>query len=96
VSRYAHITASGTLIGSDEGPLYLADLVLMSMPPQVGSGVEIAGVDASSLPSLQRHGDRFWIEHVVVSGHLNDGVVEADGVAIDGASVWRKPPRVTH
>jgi len=74
-----HVTAVGTLIGTRDGPCYLADLVLLSFPPQVGRGIEVRGVDLDQVPGLRRRGDRYWTEAaVLVSGRIDGEALVAD------------------
>ena len=88
MGRYDHVTASGTLIGSPGAPLYLADVVLLSAPPQVGQGIEVRGLDDVSLPIVQRHRNHFWINDVVVSGRVTSTYLLAESVTVDGELVW--------
>jgi hypothetical protein len=89
VSRFNHVSAIGTLIGSDTGSMYLADIVLQSLPPQVGSGIEVRGISRRHLegPQLQSAGDSFWVEDVVASGTVENGVLLVERLMIGGMPV---------
>lgn len=87
MGRYDHVAALGTLIGSVDGPLYLADIVLMSFPPQVGSGIEVRGVAMRHLAGLdvRRHSKAFWLSEVVISGSIIDGILVAEHLTVGGS-----------
>lgn len=89
VSRFNHVSAVGTLIGSDTGSMYLADVVLLSFPPQLGSGIEVRGISRRHLegPQLQSAGDRYWVDDVVASGTVEEGVLTAERLRIGGVPV---------
>ena len=89
MSRFNHVSAIGTLIGSDRGSMYLANVILQSFPPQVGSGIEVRGISRRHLegPQLQSAGDRFWVADVVASGTVEDGVLIAERLKIGGVPV---------
>lgn len=77
------------LIGSVGGPTHLAEFVLLSYPPQVGSGVEVRGLALDRIPEppRRREGDVMWCDGATVSGALHDGVLDADELLVDGVAV---------
>ncbi|MEP7115905.1 MAG: hypothetical protein ABI862_21750 [Ilumatobacteraceae bacterium] len=80
-----HITAIGTLIGTINGSLYLADRVQASYPPGVGSGIRVTGIPLDQLlPLVERNGDRFWSSEARVCGSVVDGVLVADRALVCG------------
>ena len=85
-----HLTAVGTIIGAEDGPCYLADMILQSLPPQVGSGIEVKALDITVVPNLQRQGREYWTDRPVqLNGHIEDGVLIAEVLMIDGRMIWR-------
>jgi hypothetical protein len=89
MARFNHVSARGTIIGAVGGPVYLADLVLQSYPPQVGSGIEVRGVRRDHLDGEQLHtsGNAFWCEEITVSGTIEDGLLVAERAYVGGTVV---------
>jgi len=87
MGRFDHVAALGTLIGSVDGPMYLADIVLMSFPPKVGSGIEVRGIAMRHLAGLdvRRHNKAIWLGEVVVSGSISDGILVAECLTVGGS-----------
>lgn len=74
--RFNRLTAVGWIIGTEGGPCYLADLVLQSLPPQVGSGIEVKSLNTDTLPDLRRDNELFWTEkRVFLRGRIEDDVL---------------------
>jgi hypothetical protein len=90
--RY-HVSAHGTLIGGRDG-LYLADVVLASFPPQVGTGIEVRGLSFGAIPQMEGTADLYWTsKNVVVMGSIENDVLVAEVVLIDGVTVWQDDKR---
>lgn len=74
-------------MGSIDGPLYLADIALMSFPPKVGSGIEVRGIAMRHLAGLdvRRHDKALWLSEVVISGSISDGILVAERLTVGGS-----------
>jgi hypothetical protein len=84
-----HVSAHGTLIGSKDG-LFLADVVLTSLPPGVGTGIEVRGLSFGAIPQMEGTADLYWTsKNVVVMGSIENDVLVAEVVLIDGVTVWQ-------
>lgn len=69
--------------------MYLADLVLQSYPPQVGSGIEVRGLRRDHIEGEHLHtsGNVFWCEEIMVSGTVDGGLLVAERAYVGGTMV---------
>ena len=79
VDEGANRVFKGTLIAGRDGVMRACALVLESLPPQCGDGIEVRGVKWESVPGPKSTQGVSWAD-VVLVGRFSSGVFEVSGV----------------
>ena len=76
------VTVSAGVIAPDGAAVKLCEAMTMSIPPQcVGEGLEVEGLDLSTVPGSSTDGGVTWAPHVTVTGTIQGGTLTGAVVA---------------
>ena len=68
------VTVTAGLVAPSGAAAKLCDAMTMSIPPQcVGDGLEVVGLDLSTVPGASTDANVTWAPHVTVTGTMQGG-----------------------